>query len=293
MSTVSDNSNVHDQRRAADHESFLSHRKMRWAKIAASLSGIFFLGYLLIDQQPRPNGGSWYGYFLGTVGFGLIIWLSWLGVRKRKMTEGHWSLKAWTSAHVYLGLSLLVIGTLHTGFQLGWNVHTLAWVLMVIVIISGIYGVAAYATLPSRLSATRKEMTRSQMVEALDAINRQLEQAAQPLDRYHANQVVSALQQDPFGASVITRLTGSYKKCATSKALEELSDLNAAKKDQLGPEAKVISLLQKRAVQLSQIRKHMRVKALLEIWLLIHVPATAALIATLIAHVISVFYYWG
>ena len=29
MSTVSDNSNVHDQRRAADHESFLSHRKMR------------------------------------------------------------------------------------------------------------------------------------------------------------------------------------------------------------------------------------------------------------------------
>lgn len=92
---------------------------------------------------------------------------------------------------------------------------------------------------------------------------------------------------------MITRLTGSYKKCATSKALEEFSDLNAAKKDQLGPEAKVISLLQKRAVQLSQIRKHMRVKALLEIWLLIHVPATAALIATLIAHVISVFYYWG
>ena len=145
-----------------------------------------------------------------------------------------------------------LFGTFLTGngnsayrFSAGWNVHTLAWVLMVIVIISGIYGVAAYATLPSRLSATRKEMTRSQMVEALDAINRQLEQAAQPLDRYHANQVVSALQQDPFGASVITRLTGSYKKCATSKALEEFSDLNAAKKDQLGPEAKVISLLQK------------------------------------------------
>src|SRR3546814_6920105 len=69
------------------------------------------------------NGGSWYGYTLGTIGAGLILWLTALGYRKRKMTNDYWSLKAWTSAHVYLGLSLMVVGTWHTGFQLGWNVH--------------------------------------------------------------------------------------------------------------------------------------------------------------------------
>ena len=87
----------------------------------------------LIDVRPRHNGGSWYGYLLGTIGALLILWLTLLGVRKRAMTRRRWSLKAWTSAHVYLGLSLIVIGTLHTGFQFGWNVHTLAYALMMLV----------------------------------------------------------------------------------------------------------------------------------------------------------------
>ena len=75
----------------------------------------------------------------------LILWLALLGIRKRAMTRGRWSLKAWTSAHVYLGLALIVIATLHTGFQFGWNVHTLAYVLMMLVIVSGIYGISVYA----------------------------------------------------------------------------------------------------------------------------------------------------
>lgn len=283
----------HDARRGAEHESFLTHRRMRWAKIAGVLSLVLFLGYLLIDQEPRPNGGSWYGYTLGTIGLGLIVWLSLLGVRKRRINEGHWSLKAWTSAHVYLGLSLVVIGTLHTGFQLGWNVHTLAWALMMLVIASGIYGVAVYATLPERLSANRRQMTRSQMVEALAAIDRQLEQAAQPLPRDEADLVIAALEQDVFGGGGWARLTGRYRNCATARALTAFPEDFRAVSDQQAPQARVSALLRKRSAQLSQIRRQMRLKSLLEVWLFIHIPATIALLAALLAHVISVFYYWG
>ncbi|WP_296717518.1 hypothetical protein [Erythrobacter sp.] len=274
-----------ERRRDSDHVSFLKHRRFRWLWIALVLSGISIAGFVLIDQEPRPNGGTWYGYTLGTIGLGLIIWLSLLGVRKRRINPGAWSLKAWTSAHVYLGLSLIVIGTLHTGFQIGWNVHTLAYVLMLLVIATGIYGVIVYATLPASLSANRKEMTRAQMLDALTAIDRQLESAAQPLGRADADWVIAALEQDTFHGGALGRLTGRYPRCATARALKGMAGSS-------GAVDRVIALLEKRRDQLTQIRGALRIRALLEIWLFIHIPLTIALIAALTAHVISVFYYW-
>src|SRR5258706_6090676 len=122
---------------AVRHEGFLRHAGFRWAKVAAAASLVALVIYALDNPQPRPSGGSAYGYVLGTVSAGLILWLTALGIRKRTMTRGVWSLKAWTSAHVYVGLSLLILATLHTGFQFGWNIHTLAYALMVLVIVSG------------------------------------------------------------------------------------------------------------------------------------------------------------
>lgn len=275
-----------ERRRNADHVSFLKHRKFQWLWIALLLSIVCGVGYALIDQEPRPNGGSWYGYTLGTIGLGLIVWLSLLGVRKRRISEGRWSLKAWTSAHVYLGLSLIVIGTLHTGFQIGWNVHTLAYMLMLLVIISGIWGVYAYAALPKPLSTNRKEMTRGEMLEELVVIDRQLDAAAQPLGRAEADLVLGALRQDVFYGGAFGRLTGLYPGCATKAALAGISPGSSEAAQA------VHNLLAKRADQLAQIRRLLRTKALLEVWLFLHIPATIALLAALLAHVISVFYYW-
>jgi hypothetical protein len=274
-----------ERRRDSDHVSFLKHKGFRWLWIALLLSAASIAGYLLIDQEPRPNGGTWYGYTLGTIGFGLILWLSLLGVRKRRINPGAWSLKAWTSAHVYLGLALTVVGTLHTSFQIGWNVHTLAYVLMLLVIATGIYGVIVYATLPASLSANRKEMTRAQMLDALTALDRQLESAAQPLARAESDLVIAALGQDVFYGGALARLTGSYPGCKTARALKGMGTGSEA-------EARVTALLEKRREQLTQIRGALRIRAMLEIWLFIHIPLTVALIAALTAHVISVFYYW-
>lgn len=286
-----------EARRGAEHESFLAHRRYRWLKIALVLTVLTALGYVLADVQPRPNGGSWYGYTLGTVAAGLIVWLALLGVRKRRMTPGNWSLKGWTSAHVYLGLLLAVVGTFHTGFQLGYNVHTLAWALMMLVIVSGLYGVVAYAILPARLSANRGEMTREQMVESLAAIDRQLETAAQPLSREDTDCVIGALEHDPFRAGVWERLRGRQRRDATDRALTHISTTRAWSQDadtsaDNSAQQRVRALLGRRQSQLAQIRRHMRVKAMLEVWLYVHVPLTIALVAALIAHVISVFYYW-
>ena len=271
-------------REATMHDGFLRHKSFRWLKISALLSLAVIAGYWFADVTPRPNGGSWYGYILGTTGVLLILWLTLLGVRKRWMTRGRWSLKAWTSAHVYLGLSLIVIGTLHTGFQLGWNVHTLAWALMMLVILSGIWGIIVYAALPKALSSNREELTQTQMIEGLRAIDRQLHEAAQPLAPSQAALVQKSLDQNAFAGGIFRRLSGRHRGCATAKALRGIrrgdSDL------------KVQSLLERKSGMLARLRRHLQLKAMLEVWLYVHVPATFALIAALTAHIVSVFFFW-
>lgn len=291
MASTPRNARQTSRQLSTDHEGFLRYRGFRWLKLSGGLCLVCVLGYMLADVEPRPNGGSWYGYVLGTLGAGLIVWLALLGLRKRAMTPGAWSLKAWTSAHVYLGLALIVIGTLHAGFQLGWNVHSLAYVLMMLVIVSGLFGIGVYATLPQALSSNREEMTQGQMLEALHAIDRQLNDAAQPLARRWSDQVIAALGEGAFSGGIGRRLTGNYRSSATLAAIDAFNMADAA--EAADPAIRrVEALLQRRKSQLERIRRHLRLKALLEVWLYVHVPATIALLAALAAHIISVFYYW-
>jgi len=278
--------------RASEHEGFLRYRGYKWLKIALLISAVTLLIYAFNDVQPRPNGGSIYGYTTGTIGVGLILWLTWLGVRKRQITPGRWSLKSWTSAHVYLGLSLIVIASLHTGFDFGWNVHTLAYVLMLLVIGSGIFGIASYSLLPQELSANRGETTQVQMLDNLRMLDRQLNESAQPLDADGAAIVQMALHDDPFGGGLLARLTGRYPKCGTRAALAAVRAHAGRKEGEGDPLDHVEVLLERKRSALSRIRKHLRLKALLEVWLYVHVPLTFALIAALFVHIVSVFYYW-
>jgi len=273
----------------ARHEGFLRHAGFRWLKVSVLLCLLAVLIYALADIGPRPGGGTWYGYTLGTLATLLILWLTMLGVRKRAMTGGRWSLKGWTSAHVYLGLSLVVVATLHTAFDFGWNVHTLAYVLMMAVILSGLCGVAAYALLPARLSDSRAELTRPQMIDGLAKIDAQLRAAAQPLPNGEAAIVARALGDDPFRAGLLRRLarpSGGSRTSAAHSSLER----------RRGPDAPaieaVLPILERRRALLARIGRHLRIRALLELWLYVHVPLTFALIAALGAHILSVFFYW-
>lgn len=277
------------QSAGALHDGFLRHARFHWLKVALVIVIVAIAAYALIDVRPGPYGGTWIGYTLGTVGVVLILWLTALGVRKRAMTRGRWSLKAWTSAHVYLGLSLIVVATLHTGFQFGWNIHTLAYALMLLVIASGIFGIIVYGTIPAALSSNRDEMTQAQMLDSLRAIDRQLHDAAQPLPYDQAALVQASLDQDPFGGGLWRRLSGNYPRCATASAHDSI---RAFAYDTTDPLARVNALLERKQALLARLRRHLRLRALLEIWLYIHVPLTFALIAALVAHIVSVFFYW-
>ena len=298
MASIAPKKRTGDSRlKRGTHESFLRHNNMFWAKLSLALAIGLIVLYIFVPLPGQHFGSSWLGYTLGTVGALLILWLTMLGMRKRAITPGRWSLKAWTSAHVYLGLCLTVVGTLHSGFHFGWNVHTLAWALMLLVIASGLFGIWVYATLPRALSDNRYDdegaITEKQMIEAVRSLDRQIHEAAQPLDAQSAMLVNISLEADPFAGSFRNRLTGSYPKCATRQAAAELRSLRAFKpRSKNDPLDKVDQLLTRKEAMLGRMRQHLKLKSWLQAWLYIHVPVTFALIAALSAHVVSVFFYW-
>jgi hypothetical protein len=186
-----------------------------------------------------------------------------------------------------------VIATLHAGFQFGWNVHTLAYALMILVVLSGLYGIAAYARLPEQLGASRAEMTRPQMIDAVMKLDRQLQTAAQPLGHEDTKLVRLSLDDKPFAGGLYRRLSGRYPRCRTARALAGIRRrLALATGNEAAALESVAALLERKASALDRIRRHLRIKALLEIWLYVHVPITFALIAALAAHIVSVFFYW-
>ena len=280
------------------HESFLRHAHFRWLKIASLLSlGVAAVFAALVTRAGfnlSHAGSSWFGYTTGTIGAGLIVWLTLLGVRKRRINDGNWSLKAWVSAHVYLGLSLVVIVSLHTGMQFGWNVHTLAYALMMLVILSGIFGMIVYATLPRRMSDNRGEATQEQLLEKIAMLDGRLLEAARPLELRQAGLVRMAVQRTRVAGGLWRRLTNSHGNCPTRHALTALR--RARQQMTKGKEAEaldqVVSLLHEKSLTLAKARRHIRLRALLEVWLFVHVPATLALLAALAAHIISVFFFW-
>ena len=122
------------------YQSIANYRNARYFWVATALSIASSLAYYWHQPINSPNGGTWLGYTLGTIGALLIVWLMLLGIRKRNYRSNLGTVQGWTSAHVYLGTALLIVATLHCGLQFGYNIHTFAYVLMVMVIFSGFFG---------------------------------------------------------------------------------------------------------------------------------------------------------
>ena len=160
-------------------------------------------------------------------------------------------------------------------------------------IASGIYGIAVYATLPKDLSDNSAEFTRPQMIDAVQKIDRQLQVAAQPLSVENTEIVRMSMADNPFRGGLFRRLSGNYPRCRTKRALSQLRGrLATATAEQEDALEAVVKLLERKGQALGRIRQHMRIRALLEVWLYVHVPITFALIAALAAHIVSVFFYW-
>lgn len=286
------------------HESILVFRKRRYLWLALILSALSMAAYLLHDPQEPPNGGTVLGYTLGTIGALMILWLTWYGVRKRRYASRAGTLQGWLSAHVYLGIALLVIVLLHTGFQFGWNVHTLALVVMVLVVLSGLYGVYLYMKYPERMSENRGGTSRAELLSQLDDIDRRAHNVAAKLPDAYRDFVDSGIQRTALGRTLWQRLRKEDNsriridgEVVENPGQEAAMDWLAGQQSRADATlaatiAELSALLRNKRQLLRQVSEDLRLQAGLELWLYAHVPLTAALLVALTAHIVTVFLYW-
>ncbi|MBP7064749.1 hypothetical protein [Ferrovibrio sp.] len=277
---------------ATHHESVLVYRSFRYLKLAALTCLLAALAYAIHDPQPMPNGGTWLGYILGTLSLAIILFLAWFGIRKRQYGPSSSRLADWLSAHVYLGLSLIVLATLHTGFQLGWNVHTLAYGLMLLVILSGAFGVYTYIRYPQLMTENRRGMGLLQLMGQIAQLDREMRRLGLPLSEAVNKALLSAANETRIGGNFWQQLRGYDPHCATTRARLLMTHLAEHEAGNSAAMRQLLGLLTRKEALLGRARRDVQLAALLKAWLFVHVPLTFALLAALFAHVFSVFFYW-
>lgn len=297
------------------HQSILRYRNARygwWAALLVAVAVAVFLSHS--DFQP-PNGGTWQGYALGSVGLALIVWLTALGIVKRRYSGSN--VQAWTSAHVYLGIALLVVGSLHSALQFGFNVHTLAYIFMVLVIVSGFVGLLFYLRYPRLMARNRHHLSREALFSQLSELNQQGQELAKQCHVNVRTAVDTAIARTAIGGGLLDQLlgrdtstvvllnedqeegrAGAQRKAVANPRQQAIIDYvakcipRARRQGEASHLQTLLEVLCRRQAVTEQLRQDIKYSSRLKVWLWVHVPFTVALLVALSIHVISVFFYW-
>lgn len=294
-------------------DGILSYRHFFYLKFSLILSFASIATYLWHTPVIIANGGTWLGYTLGTIATLLMLWLLWLGVRKRHYASNWGTVRGWASAHVYLGLYLVLLVSLHSGFQFGWNVHTLAYVFMIIVVASGIYGVFAYHYYPQKISQGRGGLDSATVLQEINELNQESTRLAASLDNTIHTSVLKAIEKTRVGGTLwqqmrVTKLGRNtrYWWQKPDLALVDIIDDNydstmyqlanylikQSNEDKRRPLRRLLELLGRRNALIQRLQRHIQQKALMKVWLFIHIPFSFAFLSATLVHIVTVFLYW-
>lgn len=306
------------------HNTLLRYMNYRYFKAASLLMIVATAAYFFHQPVTGAYGGTWLGYLLGILSTLIAIALALYGVRKhlapirmerrslsnvsslpqdvpdRRVHEANWSrhhgatLQGWLSAHVYMGVALIVLTTLHTGFQFGWNVHTLSYVLLMIVIISGCYGMYAYLRFPRLMTDNMGGIdTLGSLLLEIGNLDRQASAKSLQFSDDICALVHKAVQETRIGGNLIQQLTAYQHNCPTAQAVKQLQVLGKSLKyDQLKSFDDLYSVVAHKEALVKRARRDVMYRAQMEFWLYVHTPFSIAFLAALMAHIVAIFYYW-
>jgi hypothetical protein len=268
------------------------NKRYLWGAVIGAVA--LLLSYSYYARTTIPSGGTVWGLVYGWIGLIAILVLMFLGIRKRWYFSRFGTLQGWTSAHVYLGLLILLIIPMHTGFQFGWNVHALAYVLLVLAMLSGVVGLFIYLTVPVILTTHESGMLPDMLEAEINQILKGMKQlaAAKPgiFQSLYQEEARRCLGLQSQGWRIL--FTPIDPNAILAQRTHDLHNLLAEipATDQEGFSRFAGLVLRKTELE-AYLAGQMRLKNGLQAWLYVHVPVSIAMVAAVGVHLLVVLYY--
>ena len=263
----------------------------RWSYWPLIGLSALYIGYAMTQY---PHGGSMIGIGYGVLGLLVILILMYFGVRKRQYKSSLGTLQGWLHAHIYLGILAFVIILFHSGFRFHDKIAVSAFVLLTLVVASGIVGAILYTVVPPKMINVEANLSAEDLSE-------QINQLAQSMSRLAARQSGAfqrlcdyLIESERPGPSAGWRIifTGRPPRPFESSS-DNLTDLIAnvdpAETTQL---TQLLVLARQRTQLHDRLIRKQRYINILAVWLYVHLPLSFAMMAAVVAHITAFFWYW-
>jgi len=272
------------------------HKPWIWTVVGLTLaSTAAYVPYHILSPN-GPRGSSWPGLAWGLSAFALMVFAGLLGLRRMFPNARIGRPEAWLRAHLWLGLLAVPWSFFHAGFRFGGALTLVLMILLILVTLSGIFGVILQQILPRVMTG------RVTMETVYEQVGHVLEQLLAEADAFMTPLVgplVEAVVSGPTPAEGGSALREFYVKqvrpfLAGAAAAGPLSDPRksavafASVRPLIPPKLQeTLRDLEVVCEERRQLLTQKKLHAWLHGWLLIHVPLSYALLLLGVAHAVG------
>lgn len=281
-----------------------------WAIASAAILAVSLAAYLPYALRPvPPGGGSVLGLTYGAVGFGFVIFVTLLSLRKKFPIWRIGRTQTWMRGHLWLGALSFPLILLHAGFLFGHGLTSWLMWLFLAVWTSGLFGAWMQHALPRRIL---RDVPMETIYDQIGQVRRQLLDetdtiVADATGRLDVTTVVSATAGATALATVMRPVTAGADETGALREFYikemrpflELPARGHALADRASAAARFAKLrplvpaslesamqdLQNVCEEARQLLQQERMQALLHGWLIVHVPLSFAMMALAVVHV--------
>lgn len=266
---------------------FIWWRGCIWFWIALLAIVLASLIYLFDRPLHIRAGDSYYGYTLGIISALGVLYLMWYGIRKRSYRSRVGTLQGTLSAHFWIGIALIFLVPLHAGFRFEANVHTLAYLVMLLTIISGFFGARNFTNLAPKIKSHRGSDNIAKMIERILI----LEQAISDnlLLESHSYKELKAKVDFVFEPKILPILSKQVPSLPSKEVLApllgKLSDL-----EQIHA-FKMLELVAEKRELVTRLKQEVLIFTKLKSWIYLHIILSSATFVLLLIHIVTVLIY--